>query len=140
MPPLKQSRSAVRNHRVVTERRHPVEPGLGLRVLVFAAVLVAVSILSGCGSADGFCDVSKAGPSSHAVITSYLRACGSDYSISRGPYDGDKPTTQYASYAQVVEYTLNVKNNSEGGIAFVMVGQRTAGGSWQTLGSPGTGP
>lgn len=102
-----------------------------------AAVAAAALLLTGCGSAT-FCNAH--GPSAGAAIGSYLRRCGYDYRISNGPYDADKATTGYASFPRVVEYTLNVKDNAEGSLAFLMVGQRTAGTPWRTLGPPGTGP
>jgi len=106
-----------------------------------AAIVVAAACgLSACGSSAVFCDTVAHGSTAHAAIGSYLQDCGSDYSIEKGPYDADKSTTAYASYAQVVEYTLNVTNNKEGPVAFLMVGERLAGGTWRTLGPPGTGP
>jgi hypothetical protein len=112
------------------------------RTLTLAAIVVAgACALSGCGSnAAAFCDTSAHGSTARAAIRSYLRDCGSDYSIEKGPYDADKSTTAYASYSQVVEYTLNVKDNKEGPVAFLMVGQRLTGGTWHTLSPPGTGP
>ena len=38
----------------------------------------------------------------------------------------------------MVEYSLRVDNNAEGGIAFLMVGELAAGEKWHTLGPPGT--
>ena len=104
-----------------------------------AAVTTSAFLLTGCGSAT-FCTAVAHGPSARTVIGSYLRICGSDYRISKGPYDADKATTGYASFARVVEYTLNVKDNAEGSLAFLMVGKRTPGTPWRTLGPPGTGP
>jgi hypothetical protein len=63
-----------------------------------------------------------------------------DYRIATGPFDGDKATSSYSRYARLLEYTLKVRHNDEGAIAFVEVGQRTIGGWWTTLGRPGTGP
>ncbi len=79
-------------------------------------------------------------PTARAVIRAYVQDCGSDYSIAKGPYDADKSTTEYASYTQVVDYTLNVTDNKQGPVAFLMVGERLTGGTWRTLGPPGTGP
>lgn len=106
-------------------------------------VLLAVTVVQGlcsCGSASSYGAAIGHGPTAEDAVASYLQACGSDYTIAKGPYDADKATTPYASYAQMVEYTLNVKNNGEGALAFLWVGRRTARSSWQTLGQPGTGP
>jgi hypothetical protein len=54
------------------------------------------------------------------------------------PFDAETSTSSYANYAQVVEYSLRVDNNAEGGIAFLMVGELAAGEKWHTLGPPGT--
>lgn len=105
------------------------------------ALLVAVAVVAQSGaSAAVFCNANGVGSTPRAAIASYLRACGSDYSVAIGPYDGDKATTPYASYAHLLEYRLNVKNNAEGSLAFWEVGQRTAASPWRTLGPPGTGP
>jgi hypothetical protein len=108
--------------------------------LCSAAVFVVAVVVSGCGNSASFCEVTGHAGTARAAIRSYLRACGSDYTISKGPYDADKSTTEYASYAQVVEYTLNVEDNNEGSVAFLMVGERQVSGMWRTLGPPGTGP
>jgi hypothetical protein len=89
---------------------------------------------------DSFCSKTGTGATASAAIHDYLKRCGRDYRIQAGPFDADKSTSSYANYAQVVEYRLSVKNNAEGGIAFVMVGKRAAGDRWHTLGPPGTGP
>jgi hypothetical protein len=68
-----------------------------------------------------------------------VRTCGPNYSIQSGPYDAGNPGTPNANYAHVVEYSINVKHNQEGPVAFVLVGQRRAGETWHTL-NPGTGP
>ena len=110
------------------------------RVTLMAFVTGAVCMLSGCDSSSSFCGTTAHGATARAAITSYVRTCGANYSISKGPYDADKATTSYAAYAHVVEYSLNVKSNSEGSLAFLLVGQRAVGTPWQTLGPPGTGP
>ena len=103
-----------------------------------AAALAAMS-LSGC-SQSVFCDSIGTGPTPLRAIHAYLSRCGTDYTIWRGPYDGDKQTTPFASYNALVEVALNVHDNGEGPVAFLLVGQRTARGQWRTLGRPGTGP
>jgi|SRR5579863_3063194 len=115
--------------------------------VAIAAFIVALSAAWTMTAATGraqpagsFCSKTGTGSTASAAIRNYLRRCGRDYSIQKGPYDADKSTSSYAKYAQVVEYTLRVKNNAEGGIAFLMVGKPAAGGKWRTLGPPGTGP
>lgn len=103
-----------------------------------AIALVATS-LGGCSQSE-FCDSVGTGPTPLRAIHAYLSKCGSDYTIWRGPYDGDKQTTSFASYNGLVDVALTVRDNSEGSVAFLLVGQRTAGGQWRTLGRPGTGP
>lgn len=90
--------------------------------------------------ASSFCSMTGTGSSASAAIRNYLTRCGPDYRIQAGPFNADKSTSSYANYARVVEYRLRVKNNAEGGIAFIMVGKRAAGDKWHTLGPPGTGP
>ena len=107
--------------------------GLGV-----AATLAAMS-LSGC-SQSAFCASIGTGQTPLRAIHAYLSRCGSDYTIWRGPYDGDKQTTPFASYNALVEVSLNVRDNSEGPVAFLLVGQRSPRGQWRTLGRPGTGP
>jgi len=87
-----------------------------------------------------FCSKTGTGSTASAAIHNYLKRCGQDYRVQAGPSDADKSTSSFANYAQVVEYRLSVKNNAEGGIAFLMVGKRAAGDKWNTLGRPGTGP
>jgi cytochrome c556 len=114
---------------------HPV---MRFSAAVVAALLAAISI-SGCAQ-SAFCDSIGVGLSATAALRDYLKACGDSYKISRGPFDADKETTGYASYARVVEWSLDVRENSEGSIAFLLVGERTPHGRWRTLGRPGTGP
>jgi hypothetical protein len=90
--------------------------------------------------ARSFCAETGTGSTAAAAIRNYLTRCGRDYSIIKGPFNADKSTSIYANYAQVVEYSLRVKHNAEGEIAFLMVGKRHAGDEWRTLGPPGTGP
>jgi hypothetical protein len=90
--------------------------------------------------ASSFCSKSGTGTTASAAIHNYLARCGPDYRIQAGPLDADKSTSSYANYAKVVEYRLRVKNNTEGRIAFLMVGKRAADDKWRTLGPPGTGP
>jgi hypothetical protein len=104
-----------------------------------AAILLGTCALTSC-SAKTFCTATARGATAQSAISSYVHACGADYRISRGPLNADKSTSAYANYAQVVLYTLDVKDNAEGPVAFLMVGQRTRAASWQTLGPPGTGP
>jgi hypothetical protein len=111
-----------------------------LVVAVVAIVVVVVFAVRASGAAGSFCAAVGRGSTARAAIASYLRKCGSDYTIAKGPFNGYKSATPYANYAQLVEYDLNVTNNSEGSLAFMEVGQRVAGGSWQTMGRPGTGP
>ncbi len=66
--------------------------------------------------------------------------CGPSYRIFRGPYDGNKRSTPFASYAQVVEFTIGVNNNSQGPLGFLLVGRRTAHTLWRTLEPLGSGP
>lgn len=56
-----------------------------------AAVVAAAWLLTGCGSSATFCNAAAHGPSAGAAIGSYLRRCGSDYRISKGP-DHTTPT------------------------------------------------
>ena len=121
--------------RIVRDKRLAV----ALPVAAAVAVLLLL-LLRGTSSTSTFCGATGHGATAQAAIGSYLRRCGSDYTIAGGPHDGDKATTPYASYSNLVEYVLAVKNNLEGDTAFEEVGQRVAGGSWQTLGLPGTGP
>lgn len=104
-----------------------------------AAVTAAAWLLTGCSSAT-FCSAAAHGPSAGAAIGSYLRMCGSDYRISKGPYDADKATTGDASFARVVRVHAERQGQRRGSVAFLMVGQRTARTLWRTLGPPGTGP
>jgi hypothetical protein len=103
-----------------------------------AATLAAMSL--GACSQSVFCGSIGTGPTPLRAIHDYLSKCGTDYTIWRGPYDGDKQASAFASYNSLVEVALNVADNSEGPVAFLLVGQRTARGQWRTLGRPGTGP
>jgi hypothetical protein len=108
-----------------------------------AALFAACAFYTATGRAQptrSFCSKTGTGSTASAAIHNFLNRCGRDYRIQKGPFDADKSTSSYANYAQVVEYSLRVKNNAEGGIAFLMVGKRGAGDQWQTLGPPGTGP
>ncbi len=126
--------------RMPTPARKRLRRVVARQSVAITLVAVAACGLSSCGDSGAFCDVTVHGPNAQAVIHSYLRSCGSSYSIWHGPFDADKATAGYASYANAVEYSLNVKNNDEGAVPVVIVGQRVAGGSWRTLGAPGTGP
>lgn len=106
-------------------------------LLAIWATYTANSLAQPAGS---FCSKTGTGSTASAAIHNYLKKCGRDYRIQAGPFDADKSTSSYANYAKVVEYRLRVKNNAEGGIAFLMVGKRAAGDKWHTLGEPGTGP
>jgi hypothetical protein len=103
-----------------------------------AAAFAAIT-LSGC-SQSAFCDSIGTGPTALRAIHAYLSRCGTDYTIWRGPYDGEKQSTEFASYNALVEVSLKVHDNSEGTVAFLLVGQPIAGAQWRTLGRPGTGP
>jgi hypothetical protein len=108
-----------------------------------AALFAACAIYTATGRAQparSFCSKTGTGSTASAAIHNYLKRCGRDYRIQKGAFDADKSTSPYASYAQVVEYSLRVTNNAEGGIAFLIVGKRAAGDKWHTLGPPGTGP
>lgn len=117
---------------------------LTVAIAVFiAAFLATCAVYTATGRAQparSFCSKTGTGSTASAAIHDYLKRCGRDYHIQKGPFDADKSTSAYASYAQVVEYSLRVKNNAEGGIAFLMVGKRATGDKWHTLGPPGTGP
>ena len=102
-------------------------------------VLLASVALGGCAQ-SAFCDSTGVGNSARAAFRAYLDECGTDYKIARGPYDGYKQATLYARYAHLVELALDVRGNSEGTTAFLLVGERTPNGPWRTLGRPGTGP
>jgi hypothetical protein len=106
--------------------------------IAVAAALAAMS-LAGCSQSE-FCDARGGGATPLAAIHAYLSKCGNDYTIWRGPYDGDKQSSAFASYNALVEISLNVRDNSEGPVAFLLVGQRVPRGPWRTLGRPGTGP
>jgi hypothetical protein len=106
---------------------------------VGVAAAVAAIGLAGC-SQSAFCNATGRGPTPLSAIHAYLSECGTDYTIWRGPYDGDKQSTEFADYNALVEVALNVRDNSEGRVAFLLVGQRTPRGQWRTLGRPGTGP
>jgi hypothetical protein len=99
---------------------------------------VAVMSLAGCSQSE-FCNAIGSGPTPLSAIHAYLSKCGTDYKIWRGPYDGDKQSTAFASYHALVEVALNVRDNSEGPVAFLLIGQRAPRGPWRTLGRPGTG-
>lgn len=112
-------------------------------IAFIVALLAAWAIGTAIGRAQPagrFCSKTGMGSTASAAIRHYLKRCGQDYRFQAGPFDADKSTAAYANYAQVVEYRLRVKNNLEGGIAFLMVGKRAAGDKWRTLGPPGTGP
>ena len=106
---------------------------------VAVALALAVVSLAGC-SQSAFCDSIGSGATPLRATHVYLSECGSDYTIARGPYDGDKASTPFAGYAGLVEFVLHVHGNSEGSLAFLLVGHRTPRGQWRTLGRPGTGP
>lgn len=110
---------------------------------VLAALFAAAAINTATARAKparGFCSSTGTGSTASAAIHNYLKMCGRDYRIQKGPFDADKSTSSYANYAEVVEYSLRVEENEEGTIAFLMVGKRAAGDKWHTLGPPGTGP
>lgn len=109
-------------------------------VIVVLVAAWAIYTINRVTPPSHFCTKTGTGSTSTAAISAYLTRCGGDYSIEKGPYDADKATSAFAAYARVVEYTLRVANNDEGGLAFLMVGKRHAGDKWRTLGPPGTGP
>lgn len=122
-----------------------LRPALGdklvvLGVLVAVIAAIAAFTIGRPSKASTFCDIVARGTTANQVLGSYLRSCGSDYTLAKGPYNAYKPTTPYASYTRVVEYTLNIANNNEGSQGFLEVGQRVPTGSWRTLGPLGTGP
>lgn len=114
-----------------------------MAIVAFIVALLAawaVYTTNSLAQPASFCSKTGTGSTASAAIRSYLKRCGPDYRIQAGPFDADKSTSSYANYARVVEYRLGVKDNAEGGIAFLMVGKRAAGDKWHTLGPPGTGP
>lgn len=116
---------------------------LAVAIAAFIVALLAVwaaYTASSLAQPGSFCPKTGTGSTASAAIHNYLKKCGRDYGIQAGPFDADRSTSSYANYAKVVEYRLRVKNNAEGGIAFLMVGKRAAGDKWHTLGAPGTGP
>ena len=121
----------------------PASNRLAFAVSAFIIALLAAwaaYAVNSLAQPASFCAKTGTGSTASAAIHSYLKRCGSDYRIQAGPFDADKSTSPYANYARVVEYRLRVKNNAEGGLAFLMVGKRRAGERWHTLGPPGTGP
>lgn len=108
-------------------------------VALFAACAIYTATVR-AQPARSFCSKTGTGSTASAALHNYLKRCGRDYRIEKGPSDADKSTSPYANYARVVEYTLRVKNNAEGEIAFLLLGKRAAGDKWHTLGPPGTGP
>lgn len=121
----------------------PASNRLTLAVAAFIIALLAAwaaYAVNGLSQPASFCSKTGTGATASAAIHNYLKRCGSDYRVQAGPFDADKSTSPYGNYEQVVEYRLHVKNNAEGGLAFLMVGKRRAGDKWHTLGPPGTGP
>ena len=106
---------------------------------VVVAIALTVVSLDGC-SQSAFCNSIGSGPTPSSATHVYLSKCGTNYTIARGPYDGHKQSTPFAGYNGLVEFELHVHDNSEGSLAFLLVGQRSARGQWRTLGRPGTGP
>jgi hypothetical protein len=73
------------------------------------AVSVAYTLV-GCeaSTSQRLCTAVGSGPTARAAVESYLRRCGSDYTISGKPENGHKDQTGYPNYARLVGYFLNV--------------------------------
>lgn len=107
--------------------------------LVLALLAALVTARAGVG-ASSFCTATSSGPTAIAAARKFVAECGRDYRITRGPYDADKATTQFANFAQVSEFTISVAHNSEGSLGFLIVGRRTRHQPWRTLEGLGSGP
>jgi hypothetical protein len=120
-------------------------PRIGRRTLVACiivplACLVAIILFAHSHRPTTFCADRGSGATPTAAIEAYLHRCGRRYTLAAGPFDALKSTSAYASYADLVEYRLNVLDNGEGPVAFMLIGKPTAAAPWRTLGRPGTGP
>jgi hypothetical protein len=117
-------------------------PSRSATLALLLAVTLLAAAIAGCGAgeADNFCTASGAGRTAIDAARAFVAACGSDYQITRGPYDADQQTTPFANYAQVAEFTISVVDNSEGSLGFLTVGRRTREEPWHTLEPLGSGP
>jgi hypothetical protein len=118
---------ASRHHPVVRHRRF--------------AVAGVVILASGCSGSDSLasCDADPAA-SPRKALDAFDDPCADlRPDVVRGPYDGDKQSSRYASYAEVVEFTIERDNKTR----FVLVGKEKAVSPWRVLtadGAEGTGP
>ena len=102
-------------------------------------VALVATAATGCSSAS-FCKTTGSGATAADAAAMFVARCGSDYAISRGPLDGEKAATPFATYADVVEFNISVRNNDEGSLGFLEVGRKTVRSPWRTLAPLGTGP
>jgi hypothetical protein len=91
------------------------------------------------GSTIASCDAEAASTPRKALDAFYDSCSDLQPDSIDGPYDGDKVGTRYASYAEVVEFTIERDNKTR----FVLVGRSEASSAWRVLtadGAEGTGP
>ena len=113
-------------------RRYPVKdrhhPGVHRRWVPVAAALAATSSCFG-GDTLASCDP-RPGDTPRKALDAFYDSCGDlrPEKVS-GPYDGDKQSTRYASYADVAEFSI-VRDRKTW---FVLVGRQNESSPWRVL-------
>jgi len=109
-------------------------------IIVPVACVVLILLFAHSHKPRAFCDDHGSGATPTAAIEAYVHRCGRRYTLASGPLDIVKRPASYATYADLIEYRVNVLDNSVGGAAYVLVGKPAAAARWRTLGRPRTSP
>lgn len=109
------------------------------RAVFLALALGATTAVGGC---SGFSDASSCrrgqdAPTERGAVDAYYRGCRSVPTVVNGPYDGDKASTRYAAYADVVGFQVRYSAQRT---RFLLVGRETQESAWRVLDGEGTGP